>query len=65
VTSAVTAGTYRTNRLAPGASGHLVIKVSRTKAAVPGTTRTFEVRAGSSHAPGAWDTVGAVVKVTK
>jgi Ice-binding-like/Bacterial Ig-like domain len=65
VTGAVTAGTYRTNRLAVGESGHLVIKVTRTKAARPGATRTFEVRASSSHVLTARDTVGAVVRATR
>jgi hypothetical protein len=64
VTPAVTAGTYGT-RLAPGKSALLVIKVTRTKAAVIGDRRTFAVRAGSSHVLTARDTVGAVVRVTR
>lgn len=64
VTSAVTAGTYRTNSLAVGESAQLAIKVVRTRAAGRGATRTFEVRAVSAHARTAWDAVGGVVRVT-
>jgi hypothetical protein len=61
VTRGVTAGTYRTGTLQPGASAVLYIKVTRTRATQPGDRRTFAVRVDSSHA-GEWDQVLAVVK---
>jgi uncharacterized membrane protein len=63
VTAAVTAGTYLTTTLAPGGSAQLVMKVTKTKAASPGDSRTFKVRAGSSHSSTALDTVAAIVQV--
>lgn len=65
VTRAVTAGTYRTNPLAPKESARLIIRVTRTRAAGPGDRRAFEVRAISSHARTASDTVAAVVRVIR
>ncbi|HSV38330.1 MAG TPA: ice-binding family protein [Nocardioidaceae bacterium] len=65
VTRAVTVGMYSTNPLVPGDSARLFIKVTRTRAASPGATRTFAVTASSWHARTAWDTVAAVVKVTR
>ena len=50
VTGAVTAGNYSTDALRPGESAHLVIKVTRTKAARAGDRRIFAVRVDSSHA---------------
>ena len=63
VTRVVTGGTYLTKRLAPGDQAHLVLKVTRTKRAVSGDTRSLQVRAVSSHTDTARDTVGAVVRV--
>lgn len=60
VTGVLAAGTYRTGTLRPGESVHLVIKVTRTKAARPGHRRTFAVRVDSSHSRQR-DTVAAVV----
>jgi hypothetical protein len=65
VTPAVTAGTYRTGQLAVGASARLRVKVTKTKAAARGDSRTFRVQAGSVHSPTAKDTVAAVVRVAK
>ena len=62
VTRAVTAGTYRTARLSPGRSATLLVKVTPTRAARVGDTRTFPVRAASTNAPAVRDTVAAVVK---
>ncbi|GAA4707414.1 ice-binding family protein [Nocardioides conyzicola] len=62
VTRAVTAGTYRTRSLAPGTSMLVTVKVSRTKAARVGDSRSFRVRATSSHASARRDTVVAVVR---
>jgi hypothetical protein len=64
-TIAATAGRYRTNRLAPGKSVRLFIKVVRTKAADPGDRRAFEVRAVSSHTRTSRDTVAAIVRVRR
>ena len=61
VTKGVTAGTYRTGTLQPGASAVLYITVTRTRVAQPGDRRTFAVRVDSSHAPVS-DEVLAVVK---
>jgi hypothetical protein len=63
ITRVVTAGTYLTKRLAPGASAVVDLKVTRTKASSGGDRRTFAVRAGSSHAPSTRDTVASVVRV--
>ena len=63
VTAAVTAGSYRTKALAPGASGHLVVKVTRTTAAVAGDSRAFKLATSSSHRPTMRDVVTAVVRV--
>ena len=60
VTGAVTSGNYRTDALNPGESAHLVIKVTRTKAARAGDRRSFAVRADSSHSRQR-DLVAAVV----
>ncbi len=60
VTGAVTSGNYRTDALSPGESAHLVIKVTRTKAARAGDRRSFTVRADSSHSRQR-DLVAAVV----
>ncbi|MCW2765967.1 MAG: hypothetical protein JWO11_1926 [Nocardioides sp.] len=65
VTRAVTAGSYVTGPLLPGEAADLVVKVTRTRASGPGDRRTFELRAGSSHAWTKWDTVAAVVRVTR
>jgi Ice-binding-like/Bacterial Ig-like domain len=65
VTSAVTAGTFSTSRLASGGSAKLAITVTRTRAASPGDTRTFTVRASSAHASTMSDAVSAVVRLTR
>ncbi|MDO9494072.1 MAG: ice-binding family protein [Nocardioides sp.] len=62
VTAEVSAGTYRTSSLAPGAVTLLVVKVTRTARARAGDRRAFEIRAASAHAPARQDTVTAVVR---
>lgn len=61
VTAKVVAGTYRTAVLRPGQVLNLVVKVTRTTAARNGDTRTFTVRAASTHTASRTDTVKAVV----
>jgi hypothetical protein len=63
VTSAVTAGDYRTQGLVPGEAVSVFVKVTRTRASGPGDRRRFEVRAGSVHAWDVRDTVASVVWV--
>jgi hypothetical protein len=65
VTTAVVAGTYRTAPLKHGESVTLVVKVSVTKRAHPGSTRTLELRAVSAHRQSAADVVSAVVQVRR
>ena len=62
VTSAVTAGSYRTGLLAPGRSAYLSIKVTRARSARRGSGRTFEVRSTSASQSTARDTVAAIVR---
>lgn len=62
VTGEVTAGTWDSAALAPGASVRLVVTVSRTKAADRGDARDFDVRARSTHSPTTRDTVTAAVR---
>jgi uncharacterized membrane protein len=63
VTQAVTSGTYRTDSLVPGESATVFVMVTRTRAAVPGARRTFEIRAESLRGLTRRDTVRAVVFV--
>jgi hypothetical protein len=63
VTSAVTAGTYRTGPLGPNGSFDLVVTVTRTKAARAGDERTVQVQVRSVHTPDTEDTVSAAVRL--
>ena len=65
VTAAVTAGLYRTGQLAPGATTPIVVGVTKTKVALPGHARRFEIRATSWLTETTWDTVAATVRLTK
>ena len=63
VTTAVVAGTYRTQPLKSGQWAVLLIKVRRSKAARSGERRIFEVQVTSSHKPARSDTVTAAVRI--
>ncbi|CAB4723300.1 unannotated protein [freshwater metagenome] len=63
VTRGVIAGTYRTVRLAPGASVKLSVTVIRTSRSRPGDHRIFRVRATSARNGQRRDVVAAVVRI--
>ncbi|CAN5166005.1 hypothetical protein BH09ACT12_BH09ACT12_32070 [soil metagenome] len=62
VTRAVTAGTFRTQRLAVGESARLILRVTRTRAAHHHNRRVFRVWVASGHSSRRRDMVTAVVK---
>jgi hypothetical protein len=62
VTSKVTAGTYKTPSLAPGASFTLRVKVTRTTAANVGNSKTVKVAARSLNQPSRHDAVATIVR---
>jgi uncharacterized membrane protein len=63
VTATVTAGTYKTGKLAAGASQMLKLKVVVSSKAIAGNTDTCAVTASSNAAPTQKDVVKAKVKV--
>ena len=65
VTAAVVNGTYRTGTLTPGGSTLLTVRVTKVRGVPIGSTRTFAVRAASTHNSAKVDTVAAVVKVVR
>ncbi|MCW2842688.1 MAG: hypothetical protein JWN22_604 [Nocardioides sp.] len=65
VTRQVVAGTYRSGRVGPGKTVRLVVTVTRSRGAGPGTHRTFEIRSSSAHAPARRDTVSGAARVVR
>ncbi len=61
ITTAVTAGSYRTSSLDPHGHVHVTMRITMTAAARPGDRRVFELRAASAHTPSKQDAVAAVV----
>ncbi|MGH3505743.1 MAG: aryl-sulfate sulfotransferase, partial [Nocardioidaceae bacterium] len=65
VTGRVTSGDFRTPRLGSGEHFVLRVRVTRTRAADVGDTRTTKVRAASLAAPLKTDTVATVVRAAR
>jgi GTPase len=63
VTTKVTAGTYKTGKLAAGASQVLQLQIAVSSKATAGKIDTCAVTASSNHAPTRKDVVKAKVKV--
>ena len=65
ITRRVTAGSFRTDRLDPREAFVLTVRVTRTRAATSGQTRTIKLRAASVADPRRTDAVATVVRASR